>query len=144
MRDKLKIYEITNRTTGEKHYLVSDNAQDACKQAGWLIGDCFIVEQKPSRKPSSDNHTHLLVKIPCRLCSYQYAECVSPPGEQCPCRPDTPDLNEWLKQVAKAHLCPHVGEQLEKQDYDLSQKWVTIEQAINELSPQPSPSPTNP
>ncbi|GAI43779.1 unnamed protein product, partial [marine sediment metagenome] len=40
----LKIYELTNKTTGHKHFSVSTNPQDACKQAGWLIDDCFIVE----------------------------------------------------------------------------------------------------
>jgi hypothetical protein len=144
VREELKIYEITNRTTGKKHYSVSDNAQDACKQAGWSIGDCFVHEQKPRRKPVPDHEPLLLVKIPCRVCSYQYAQCANPPGEQCPCRPDTPDLNEWLKQVAKAHLCPHVGKKLAKVDYDLGQKWETIEQAIKDLSPQPSPAPPNP
>ena len=144
MSKELKIYEITNRTTGEKHYVVSDNAQDACQQAGWLIGDCFVFEQKPRRRPMSHPEPLTLYKIPCRVCFYQYGECVNPPGEQCPCRPDSPDLNEWLKQVAKAHLCPHVGEQLKSQDYDLAQKWVTIEQAIKELSPQQSPAPPNP
>ncbi len=72
MNDELKIYEVTNRDTGERHLAVSYNAQDACKQAGWLMGDCFIVEQKPTRKPTPDGETGLLYKVPCRLSKKDY------------------------------------------------------------------------
>ena len=142
--NELKIYEVTNKATGQKRYSVSTNAQDACQRACWPIGDCFVYEQKPKRRPMSHDRPLTLYKIPCRLCPYQYSECVNPPGEQCPCQSDTTDLNDWQKQVSKAYQCPHVGHQLQRQDYDLAQKWVTIEQAINELSPRCPPLPSNP
>ncbi len=141
--NELKIYEVTHKATGVKHYSVSTNAQDACQQAGWPIGDCFVYEQTPRRKPMPHHKFLTMVKLPCRVCLYQYGECVNPPGEQCPCRPDSPDLNEWIKQATKAHLCPHIGKELAKVDYDLGQKWTTIEQAIKELAPKLQRPPTN-
>lgn len=130
---ELKIYEVTHRVTGQKHYAVSDNADNACKQAGWLIGDCFIVEQKPKRKPIGDNHSALLVKIPCQVCPFQYAECRKPAEADCPTQPNAPELQEWLKQAAQAHLCDYYGQELSQTDYHLNQKWVPMEQAIKEL-----------
>ncbi|MBA7486478.1 hypothetical protein ES707_22037 [subsurface metagenome] len=130
---ELKIYQITNRTTGEKQYSVSDNAQDACKLIGWLIGDCFIVEVKPQRKARGDDHSALMVKIPCQVCPFQYAECRRPADKECSVRPNAPELNEWMKQAAEAHLCDYYGQELSNTDYHLGQKWVPMEKAIEEL-----------
>lgn len=132
----IKIYEVINRDTGEKSYQPATNAEDACKQAGWLIGDCFVREQKPRHKPVPDHEPLVLVKIPCKVCPYQWAECKKPPAEKCPCQREMPDLNEWLKEITKAHLCEFVGKELAKTDYRQGQKWLTIAQAIQELSPQ--------
>jgi len=133
MAQELKIYEVTNRTTGERHFAVSDNAQDACKQAGWQIDGCFIVEQKPKRKTGTRGQTSLLVKISCLVCPFQYAECKRPDNGECPVRPNAPELREWLKQAAEAHLCPHQGQELSEKDYHFNQKWIPLEQAIEEL-----------
>jgi len=129
----LKVYEVTNRTSGEKHLAVSYNAQDACKQAGWLIGDCFIVEQKPLSKRVADHDSQLLYKVPCQVCPFQYAECRRPADKECPVRPNAPELKEWLKQAAEAHLCDYYGQQLSEKDYHFNQKWIPLEQAIEEL-----------
>jgi len=133
-KEKQKLYEVTNRATGDKKYAVSDNAQDACKQHGWLIGDCFIYEQKPRRKPVPDHETTLLVKIHCQTCPYQYASCNKPDEVDCPVRPTDPTLEDWIRQAAKSHLCPHVGQTLAKIDYNLGQKWVRMAKAIEELT----------
>ena len=133
----LKIYKVTNRTTGEKSYQPATNAEDACKQAGWIIGDCYVNPQKPRYKPVPDHEGLTLVKVPCQICPYQYGECKKPTTEECPTQPTAPELQEWLKQAAQAHLCPYQGQDLNKKDYKLSQKWVTIEQAIKELAPKP-------
>jgi len=130
---ELKIYEATHRVTGEKHYVVSHNADEACKQAGWLIGDCFVVAQKPQRKARGDNHSALLVKIPCQVCPFQYGECRKPAQTECPVQPNAPDLQEWLKQAAQAHLCDYYGQELSETDYHLNQKWLPMQQAIEEL-----------
>ncbi len=137
-----KIYEVTLRATGEKSYQAATNAEDACKQAGWLTGDCFIVEQKPRRKPVPDQETILLVKVPCQTCPFQYAECKKPPDQDCITRPEAPELQDWLKQATEAHLCPFIGKGLRKKDYFLGQKWVRMEEAILELS-RKTFSPTN-
>ncbi|GAI52549.1 unnamed protein product, partial [marine sediment metagenome] len=97
-----KLYEVNHRLTGERHYAVSDNPQDACLQAGWPSGDCHVVEQKPLCKYDKHERAILLVKIPCQVCPYHYAECDKPADAECPTRPETPDLDEWLKQVRKA------------------------------------------
>jgi len=133
---ELKVYEVTNRETGEKHYSVSTNAQDACEQAGWQIGNCYVVEQKPKRSLDAETPSQLVVKIPCLTCPFQYAECIKPEEAECPIQHNAPELNEWLKQVTKAHLCPYVGVELKKKDYLLRQKWVTIEEAVRELAPK--------
>jgi len=130
------IYVVTNRTTGEKSYQPATNAQDACQQAGWLIGDCYVVTLSPRYKPVPDHDPLVLVKLPCQICPYQWAECKKPAGGECPCRREMPDLKEWLAEVTKSHLCEFVGEELAKTDYRQGQKWLPIAQAIKELSPQ--------
>lgn len=135
-RKELKIYEITNRHTGEKFFKVDYNAQDACKQAGWLIGDCFVSVQKPTRRTVPGEQPALLVKVPCQTCPFQYAECKKPGGEDCITRPDSPELKNWLKQATESHLCPHIGQGLIPKDYVYGRKWVSIEQAISELAPK--------
>lgn len=130
---ELKIYEVTHRATGVKHFKAATNAEDACKQAGWSIGDCYVVAQKPRVKPIPDHEPMLLVKIPCKTCPFQYAECLKPANEKCPVQPTAPDLQEWLKQVTQAHLCQHYGQDLIMKDYNLGQKWVPMEKAIGEL-----------
>lgn len=130
---KLKIYELTNKNTGRRHLSVSDNADNACKLAGWLIGDCFVREVKPQRKARGDDHSALMVKIPCQVCPFQYAECRKPADKECPVRPNAPELKAWLEQAAQAHLCDYCGQELSYNDYHLGQKWLPIEQAIEEL-----------
>lgn len=140
---ELKLYEVTHRATGERHYAVSHTAQDACSQAGWLIGDCYIVKQRPLAKYDKHERAILLVKIPCRVCPYQRTECVKPDDAECPTRPETPDLNQWLKETSKAHLCPYTGQDLGKKDYEKRLKGVSLEEATNELTPQPLATPPN-
>jgi len=133
---ELKVYEITNRETGEKSHQAASNAEDACKQAGWLIGNCYVVLAIHHRTLDSQNEPVVLVRISCQVCPYQWAECKKPPRRICPCRREMPDLNEWLAEITKAHLCEFVGEELTKTDYRQFQKWTPIAQAIKELSPQ--------
>ncbi|MBA7714342.1 hypothetical protein ES703_123362 [subsurface metagenome] len=140
---ELKLYEVTHRATGEKHFTVDHNAQDACSQAGWAIADCYVIEQKPLAKLDKHERAILFVKVPCQVCSYQYAECNKPDDAECPTRPQTPDLTEWLRQTSKAHLCPHAGQDLAKRDYHNRLKRVSLQQAINELSSTPSTSTLN-
>lgn len=137
----LKIYEINNRETGEKSYQPATTAEDACKQAGWLIGNCFVIEVKPQRKPTGDGHSALMVKIPCHTCPYRYAICLKPDAEECPVQSTATELQEWLKQIAQARLCEFVGEELTRADYYKQQKWLKFHYAIKELTPQ-SFSPT--
>ena len=137
----LKLYEVNHRTTGERHYAVSDNAQDACLQAGWAIGDCYVVEQKPLTKYGKHERAILLVLIPCRVCPYQYAECTKPDDADCPIRPETPDPIQWKKEISKARSCPHTGEDLGKGNYQKRLKRLSLEDAVKELSPKP-PTPT--
>lgn len=129
-----KLYEITHRATGERHYAVSDNAQDACLQAGWPIGDCYVAEQKPLYKYDKHERAILLVKIPCQVCPYHYAECIKPDAAECPIRPETPDLEQWLKQVSAARICQHKGEPLGIRDYQKHLKRVPLAEAMKELS----------
>jgi len=133
---ELKIYEVNNRTTGERSYQPATNAEDACKQAGWLIGDCFVVEQQPKLKPTQKGATELQVKIPCQTCPFQYTECRKPADQDCITRPSAPELQNWLKQVAEAHLCPYTGVDLAKKDYFLQRKWTQVVKAIDELTPK--------
>jgi len=132
----LKIYEVLSTLTVEKSYQVATNAQDACLQAGWKIGDCYVHPLEPQRRTSPDQGTELRVKIPCHTCPFQYADCTKPDDVVCPVKPQAPELNEWLKQASEAHLCSYQGHALSKQDHTLGQKWVTMEQAIKELAPQ--------
>ncbi|MBA7661065.1 hypothetical protein ES703_69077 [subsurface metagenome] len=130
---ELKIYEVTLRATGKKSCQPATTAEDACKQAGWLIADCFVVAQKPRHEHRDKQEPQTLVKIPCFTCPFQYAECRKPATEECPTRPSAPELQNWLKQAAEAHLCNYVGQELSKTDYQLSQKWLPMDKAIEEL-----------
>ncbi len=138
---ELKLYEVTHRLTGDQHFAVSDNAQDACLQAGWLIGDCYVVEQKPLVKYDKKERIRLLVKIPCHVCPYQYAECAKPADTECPIRPETTDPGQWQKEISKARSCPHMGEELSKRNHDRRLKRTTLAAAILELSPPLPPTP---
>ena len=129
----LKIYELTNKATGQKHVLASNNPQEACHQVGLLIGDCYFTERKPKRLQKGYGHPVLLINIPCRLCPFQYAECRKPVTDDCPHRPDSLDLNFWLQQASKLDRCEYYGQTLEKHDYELGQKWLPVNKAIEEL-----------
>jgi len=130
---ELTIYDIINRTSGQNSCQAAKTADDACKQAGWLIGDCYVIPQKPRYKSVPDHEPLVLVKIPCEVCPFQYAECLKPPDQNCPVQHNAPELNEWLKQIAQAHICNYYGEELNKIDYQKKQKWLPMEQAIREL-----------
>lgn len=133
---ELKLYQVTNRVTGERWLAITDNPGDACKQADWLFDDCYVEEVTERRGHSKAGEPPLKVKIPCHVCPFQYTECKKPDEVDCPIAPYAPDLNEWLKQATKAHLCLHFGQDLTMKDYNLRQKWVTLPQAIEELSPK--------
>ncbi len=139
----LKLYDVTHRETGEKWCAISDNAEDACKQAGWLIGDCFVVEVKPQRKTRKGNHSALMVRIPCQVCPFQYAECKKPAEADCALIHEYPCLAEWLKRATEAHLCSFIGAEMEKKNHELRQKWLPFEEAISELSAKALKSPPN-
>ena len=130
---ELKIFDVTNKDTGERLVVVGVNHMDCCRQLGWKIDDCFIAEQMPRRKTNGDGHSNLLVRIPCQVCPFQYAECRKLDAELCPTQPNVPELQEWLKQAAESHLCNYVGQGLYTIDYHLGQKWCSMEQAIEEL-----------
>ena len=134
---ELKIYEVYNRSTGEKHYSVATNTLDACSLAGWQIRDCFVVEVKPRHKPVPGQETLLLVAIPCQTCPFQYGECRKLPDKECPCQLESHNLREWWRQAAKAHLCEYFGQQLKRNDYNLHQKWCPMDKAIAELTHKP-------
>ncbi|GAI63965.1 unnamed protein product [marine sediment metagenome] len=138
---ELKLYEVSNRNTGQRHYAVDYNAQDACLQTGCQIGDCYVVEQKPIAKYDKKQLTRLLVKIPCHVCPYVSSDCNKPDNADCPVRLDTQDLNEWLKETSKASICLYTGEHLSNRDYQNRLKTTTLEQAIKELSPKLPPLP---
>ncbi len=132
----LNIYQVLSRITGESSHQVATNAQDACLQAGWKIDECYVHPLAPYRRAGPGQQLDWRVKIPCKTCPFQYATCTRPNDEACDVKPQAPELNEWLKQAAAAHLCPYQGDVLSKKDHQLSQKWVTMEQAIKELAPQ--------
>lgn len=134
VESNLRIYEVSNRITGEKSYQAAKTTEDACKQTGWHIGDCFVNTQKPRHHHKDKGESELLVKIPCLTCPFQYAVCRKPATEECPTRPSAPELQNWIKQATEAHLCGYVGAELSKTDYHLGQKWLPMEQAIKELS----------
>lgn len=127
---ELKIYEFTNKTTGKKHFSMSDNAQDACKQAGWLIDDCLVREIYAELKASDKDPLQTMIATPCQVCPYQYAECTKLTQDECPVRHDTPTLAEWLKNVATAHLCKHTGQELTQKDYYQRRKWTLYGETI--------------
>lgn len=136
-KNEVKLFEITNRSSGKKSYQPASNAADACSQAGWLPCDCFVVELKPTRKAAPGQEEKLLVRIPCCTCPFQYCECRKLIADSCPIQPTSPELADWLKQASAAHLCDFTGQLLTKKDHSLCQKWLPLEEAIHELTPKP-------
>lgn len=131
-----KLYQITNRDTGEERTVVSDNAQDACSSLGWLTGDCHFMLVRGHFKAGKDGEGQLLFEVPCEVCNFQWASCDRPLGQPCPCSIENPDLGKWLLNVTMAHLCEFVGQDLDKKDHQIHQKWVTLDQAVKELCPE--------
>ncbi len=117
-----QIYMTINKNTGESHFLASHNAQEDCKEAGALIGTCYVINATPPPPQEPDIKLHRIKKILCQICPYQYGECTKPPEGECPLRTNTPDLQEWIKQSAKAHLCQYTGVALTEKDYYKHQK----------------------
>ena len=134
MENRLKIYRVTDSFTGKVSYQAATNTRDACQQAGWLVENCYVVEQTSKTTAGRYSTSTILVKIPCKVCPFQYAECQKPEDGYCPVRPNAPELAEWLKQAARVHMCPFVGDDLRREDYENRQKWVKIEEAIKELA----------
>lgn len=131
-----KIYRVTHLETGEQSYIASSAPLNACAGCGWQFGDCMVEAVQTFDRRSSKEPLGVYVKLACSVCSFQYAECTLPLDQQCPCSPDTPDWKEWLIQVSKAHLCDHVGVELEHKDYHFHQKWLPMDEAVKELSPK--------
>ncbi len=132
----LRVYEVFSHTTGEKSFQVATYAQDACLQAAWQIGDCYVHYLEPHRRAAPGQEVEWRVLIPCHTCPFQYADCTKPDDVDCPVNPQAPEMSEWLKQATEAHLCPYQGNVLTKKDHTLGQKWLTIREAIKELAPK--------
>jgi len=132
-----KLFEVTNKTTGEQYYAVTDNPDDACQQAGWPVADCFVYEQTPRPRHEGNRKPQYYVKIPCQTCPYQYAECLKPEYTDCPIRQTDTDFNTWRKRALQAHLCNFTGHTLTKTDYQKGQKLVKLSVAITELTAKP-------
>lgn len=43
----MPLYRIMNRVTREWWEGSAASAQEACKEAGWMIGDCWVRERTP-------------------------------------------------------------------------------------------------
>ena len=54
----MKVYRITNRATRETQEVQADNASDACRQCGWLIGSCYVEELTEKRQKALDSVTY--------------------------------------------------------------------------------------
>ena len=125
----MKLYEVTNRITGEKRLTAANTAQQACELHGWMIGDCFVILYRTRTGQYRGEPHGDLVAVPCEVCPYQYAECIKPVGTECPVTSDVPDLQEWLKKISLAHLCLHVGEDMGKTNHRLHRKLTPFAEA---------------
>lgn len=134
---KKGIYQVNNRTTGDRRLAVATSADGACVSLGWLIGDCYVNFYRTLTGIYQHHRRFDLVAVPCETCPYQYAECRKPEGTECPVTLDVPDLNQWIKKISLAHLCDFVGEDIDKSHHQLHQKLIPFEEAIKELTPKP-------
>ena len=126
----VRIYRATNVITGICVHVPATKAQDVVDSLGWQLGETFIIVLEPTHHHSTGEADKLRVKVPCRVCPFQYAQCTIPKAETCPVQSQAPELSEWLKQVTQAHLCSHVGHSLDKKDHELHQVWLGTESAI--------------
>ena len=126
----VRIYKATNVLSGICVHVPATNVQAVVNCLGWQLEDSFIIVLEPTPHKTPGEKEELKVKVPCRVCPFQYAQCVLPKGETCPVTHSAPELNAWIKQVATAHLCSHVGHSLDKKDHQLHQVWLDTESAI--------------
>lgn len=136
MTATVRFYRITNTDNGETKYTAQESGQAACDYLGWPVSVCFVSELETMNRIGTTSKPTTYVKIPCEVCPYQYATCEKPSEENCPTRRDVPDWREWLKVVASAHLCPHVGKVMVISDHRLHLRWVKTKDALRILSPQ--------
>lgn len=130
------IYRVTHRERGTIHHVAAESGQAACDSLGWTVGESHIFEVPRQRHPTRLNDPAIYVKLPCETCPYQRAECLRPALTTCPVRSDVPDIAQWIDKVLHAHLCDYVGVDLTVIDYGSHRKWVTIAQAVKELTPK--------
>ena len=128
------IYRLTHLTSGKVAHIPATNPKKACTLVGWQMEDCHVLKLEPSWLPDGTHHSGFKVLLPCRLCPFQWAECLRGEDANCPIITNAPDFHEWLKQATQAHLCPHVGGALLRFDYKLHQKPYTVEEAITLLT----------
>ena len=129
-----KIFELRSRFTGDRQLVVAIDQADALKQVDGDIDRFAINEVRQYHRKETGAGCGYLVKIPTETCPYQYASCDRPTVYDCPLMPYHPELQEWLKRAHEAHLCSFTGHQLTKKDHMLKQKWVTMKDAVNELT----------
>ena len=113
----LKVYSVTSRTTAELHFIVAPSPAEACAFCGWLIGDCYVKELRPTTRFVAGQGLIKFYLLPCNVCSFQYSECQKPPADTCPVDTSSPDLIEWLRHAFKAHLCHWTGDSLTPKDH---------------------------
>jgi len=130
----VRIFKATNVLTGICVHVPATRAQYVVDRLGWQLGETFIIVLEPAYHHSPGETDELKVKVPCRVCPFQYAQCTIPKDETCPVQSQAPELSAWLKQVTTAHLCSHVGHSLDKKDHQLHQVWLSTESAIAHLT----------
>ena len=138
-----KIWELRSRFTGDRTLVVALDQTEALLQVKGDLDRYAVHEVKQYWKMQKGAGWDYRVAIPTETCPYQYGSCNRPEGTTCGFVGDCPDLQEWLKRAHQAHLCPHVGQQLTKKDHMLKQKWVTMADAVKELSAKLQGTPAN-
>lgn len=135
-RVTVMIYKATNTVTGVCAHIAAKDATEACKALGWDIGETYITVLEPRYTATQKRHGSFLYAVPCDVCPFQYAQCSRPKDRDCQVPHQAPELTEWLKQVSLAHLCPYVGESLDKEDYEKHKCWLPLESALALLAQQ--------
>jgi len=54
MYEGIKRYIVVNRITKEGMRVWAPSAYEACRQCGWLIGDCFVREDESTAGDARD------------------------------------------------------------------------------------------
>ena len=129
------LWTIYHKPSDKTETITATSIVAAYALLAWKPGDCEIREAKPLWSLLDQGKKVLCSIETINVCPYQKAAYQLPINFECPCRPDTPEWDEWEKQAISSHLCPHLGVGLTTEQWQHKFKWTSVEDLLAEITP---------